>query len=303
MSSSATPLLETTRDGASIAVHEVSRVGTFDQAVLTTHGTFSDAGICRRLARSFARAGFASYVLEWRGHGDSPRESTRARGTSLETIALYDVPAALDLVRRRSGKQRVLWVGHSGGGFLPMMLIAREPCVGERFDGIVGLATQTSYAGASIRSRVQIGAAAALTNVLGRAPGRALKLGPQDETPSVMNQWYRWNWTGNWIGRDGFDYERASRDLNVAVLLLAAHGDEFIAPPRACRAFFDSLGSADKTFIECGRATGFREDYTHSRIIASRSATQEVWPLVTDWLRARATVLSIERPGRDPIAV
>ena len=280
------PLFVKTVDGVRIAVHEVARDGTHEQAVVLSHGTFSNAVVCMQLARSLARAGFATYVLEWRGHGHSQRGE---RGASFETAALNDVPATLDLVRARAGVERFLWVGHSGGGLLPVMLMARSPAVAASFDGVVTLATQAADAGGTIPARVGIAGAALLTNVLRRAPGRALKLGTQDEPPRVMNPWYRWNLTGRWIGTDGFDYRAAAARLNVPILAIAGGGDRFIAPPYACRRFVDALGSVDKEFVLCSRSTGYAEDYDHGRLIASRGAVREVWPRVTGWLKRHAT--------------
>lgn len=290
----ASPILGTAADGATIAVHEVSRKGRFEQAVILTHGTFSNGSVCLRLARAIAAEGFATYVLDWREHGSSPAGRHRASKANFETVALNDGPLALEIVAERSGKPRVFWVGHSGGGFLPTMLLARQPAHRTRFAGIVSLATQAAGAGKTVPKRLQIAFAAALTGALGRVPGRALGLGVHDETARMMNQWYRWNWTGRWLGDDGFDYAASVRDLEVPILSFAARGDRFIAPPQGCRGWFDTLGSLDKQFVECGLATGFSEDFDHSRIIASRAAMKEVWPRLIAWLVERASVAALQ---------
>lgn len=48
------------------------------------------------------------------------------------------------------------------------------------------------------------------------------------------------------------------------------------------------LGSQDKRLVICGTSTGFAEDYGHTRIIASRTARQEIWPVILGWMRDRA---------------
>lgn len=283
------PLFATTDDGARIAVHEVAREGRHPQAVFLTHGTFSDVRVCWRLARAIAQRGFASYVMEWRGHGSS---GLGREAPSFECVARRDVPAALALVRARSGKDRVLWVGHSGGGLLAWMHLARGHEGGPQIDGVVSLASQACGVGATILGRVVIALGAIVTRLLGRTPGRALGLGPEDEPASVMNEWYRWNWRGRWRAPDGFDYGDALRTLRPPALVLAGGGDRFIAPPRACRALYEALGSMDKELVVCSRSEGFAEDYDHARILASRGSMREIWPRIIDWLLARARASS-----------
>jgi oxygen-independent coproporphyrinogen-3 oxidase len=38
----------------------------------------------------------------------------------------------------------------------------------------------------------------------------------------------------------------------------------------------------------CAKSEGYAEDYSHARIIASRRAQQEIWPIISDWLVKRA---------------
>ncbi len=202
---------------------------------------------------------------------------------------MEDVPAALALVRARTALGRVLWVGHSAGGFLPVMLIARIPSFAGLFDGLVAIATQAADAGRTTAARFAIAGAALVTTALGRTPGRMLGLGAQDEPPSVMNPWCRWNLTGRWRGADGFDYRTAASRVTVPILGIAGAGDRLIAPPDACRRFMDALASADKEIVVCGRSTGYAEDYDHARLVASRGAVREVWPRVIQWLGNHAT--------------
>lgn len=294
------PLFATTEDGARIAIDEVTREGHRAQAVILTHGTFSDARVCLRLARAVGQLGFPTYVMEWRGHG---RSSLGRLAPSFETVARQDVPAAIAFVRDRAKRTRLLWVGHSGGGLVPWMHLARTPADVASFDGIVGIATQAFGAGRRFRGRAGVILAALVTNVLRRAPGRALRLGPQDETASMMNEWYRWNLTGRWRAPDGFDYAAAAARIDVPALLFAGAGDRFIAPREGCDALRRCLRRAE--LVVCGRETGFSDDYDHPRLIASRGAIREVWPLVTRFLAARATdrdaeALHFEERARPP---
>jgi len=276
---------EETEDGVKLALHRVRGDIRQDPPVILTHGTFSNAQVCRLLARYLAREGFDCWILELRGHGAS---EAGVRPPDFERFGLYDVPTTLDAVRRRTRRETVFWVGHSGGGLVLLMHLARFPESCGQIRGIVTLASQATDAGATLHGKAKILLSAAATNLLGRAPGKMLRLGPQDEFRAVMNQWFRWNWTGRWTGTDGFDYLMALQRIEVPVLCFAGGGDRFIAPYAGCRRLYDALGSLDKRMVLCARSEGYGEDYTHARIIASRRSQQEIWPMIAEWLLKRA---------------
>jgi oxygen-independent coproporphyrinogen-3 oxidase len=168
------------------------------------------------------------------------------------------------------------------------MHLARQPESRTRVLGLVTLASQATEAGRTWRDKAKIAGIAVVNNVMGHLPGPMLGLGPEKEWRGVMNQWFRWNWTRRWLARDGFDYAKALREVDVPLLCLAGAGDRFIAPVRGCKRLFDVVGSRDKQFIVCGKETGFGEDYDHVRIIVSRGAGQDIWPVIRTWLNAHA---------------
>ena len=75
--------------------------------------------------------------------------------------------------------------------------------------------------------------------------------------------------------------------ITVPILALAGGGDWAIAPPAPCEDLVEATSSADRTFVACGRAEGFGEDFTHNRLIVSTPARREVWPLIADWIESR----------------
>ncbi len=271
--------------GLTLALHRVWGDVTHPVPVIVTHGTSSNAQVCNMLAQVLALEGFDCYVLEWQAHGESGRAEVEP---NFEQLAQCDVPAALAAVRARTGSA-AFWVGHSGGGLLPLIHLARTPEAAEHIAGLVTLASQTTDAARSWRNRLTVATAAVVTQLLGRFPGRALRVGPENELKGVMHQWFGWSWRGKWVGHDGFDYMAAMKGITLPTLSLAGAGDTLIAPPSGVERLFHALGSADKTFVTCGTAHGFGEDYTHSRLIASRRARDEVYPLIARWLTERAS--------------
>ena len=276
---------EATRDGVELSLLRFTADIRWDPPVLLTHGTFSNAQVCGKLASFLASHGFDCWVVELRGHGQSQRGEGNP---DFQHLADFDVPAALEAVRRRTGKSQAFLLGHSGGGLVFLMHLARNPRSREHVKGIVTLASQATEAGATAISRLKIVGLATINNVLGYLPGPALGLGPENELRGVMNQWFRWNWSRRWLGRDGFDYAEALAHVDVPALLLAGAGDRFIAPVRGCQSLYGFLGSRDKRLVVCGRSTGFAEDYGHTRLIASKAARQEIWAMILSWMRDRA---------------
>jgi len=276
---------EVTRDGVELSLLRFAGDVRWDHPVLLTHGTFSNAQACEKLASFLADHGFDCWIVELRGHGESRTGEGRP---DFQHLADFDVPAAIDAVRRWTGKPQAFLVGHSGGGLIFLMHLARNPERCHEVKGLVTLASQATEAGRTWGARARIAGFAAMNNLLGYLPGPVLGVGPENEYRDVMNQWFRWNWSRRWLGRDGFDYAEALRRITVPALCLAGTGDRFIAPLRGCQKLHDLLGSTDKRFIACGKATGFAEDFDHARIIASRAAWQEIWPVILTWVSDRA---------------
>jgi oxygen-independent coproporphyrinogen-3 oxidase len=273
-----------TADGVELALTRVVGPDGAGDPVVLTHGTFSNAGICARLANYLAARGFDCWVLELRGHGASQRAFP---DPSFEAFGLLDVPAALEAVRAHTGRPLFL-VGHSGGGLAFLMHLVRQPSARADVRGAVLLASQATEACATWRGRVFVAFGRLTDLTLGYTPGRALGLGPEDEAGGVLTEWYRWNRAQRWTGQDGLDYLAALGDLSVPTLCIAGAGDRFIAPPAGCRRLYDALGGTDKAWLLAARSEGFSEDFGHARLIASRGAQREIWPRVHDWLVARA---------------
>jgi pimeloyl-ACP methyl ester carboxylesterase len=107
------------------------------------------------MAALLAARGFDVYALDLRGAGESERGPPTARGY-LAYVGL-DAPAALDAVRAHSGRDRVLWVGHSMGGLIGYELVANP----ETRSKIAALATLGSpIRAAHVPPELVVGAAA-----------------------------------------------------------------------------------------------------------------------------------------------
>lgn len=267
-------------DGVQLALWKVADHD--GPAVILTHGTFSNHRSCLPLAQKLAEDGFVPWILDWRGHGESQAPSAPA---TLDDVANYDLPAALHAVKKFHKQGKVFFVGHSGGGLAMSMWMARNPDLAkEQVHGLVLMAAQATRAAQSLKNRTLISLIDIFLKVTRSAPGHLLKIGPEPESFALMRQWCKWNLTQKFSGLDGFDYLQHLSEVTVPVLALAGAGDRFIAPTRGCQELAESFGGNQVQFQQCGRASGYAEDYTHDRLILSKSASVQIWPMISEWL-------------------
>jgi len=258
--------------------------------VLLVHGTFSNRNFFlgrgeRGLARHLAERGLDAWVAELRGHGRSGAAG-RAASWHFEDWIRRDAPALVAQVLEETGAARLVWIGHSAGGIIGIGFAGLGHPRSSAVAGLV-LAGSPAPTGLGVMQRPLARAAYGITRVMGRFPARLIGIGPEDEHAGIMEQWMRWNLSGQWRGDDGTDYFANCASITVPILALAGGGDWAIAPPDLCEDLVNATASRDRTFIACGRAEGFAEDYNHNRLLVSTPARREVWPLIGDWIEGR----------------
>lgn len=263
---------------------------------------FSNYRVCRGLAQYLSKLDFDCWLVDSTGHGYSDRPVIAA---DFESVCLEDVGAVIDFfsdgvsnddsisVERVSNVDESVhrlplwWVGHSGGGLAIAMYLARYPGRQDQLCGFVAVASQATDAGSSWQRRMTFRLARLLVSVFRVAPGKVLGLGPENESAAVMDQWLRWSLAGRWTGTDNFDYARALSEIRLPSLSIAGVADRFIAPVSGCDKMHRWLGGGDKTFKVFGKSCGHLEDYTHARLVSSRNASIDIWPVIGQWIMDR----------------
>ncbi|MDO5767953.1 MAG: alpha/beta fold hydrolase [Psychrobacter sp.] len=286
--------LITTEDNQQVAVwqvaddHQATYIG---QNVLMIHGAFSDKRILLGIARYLAQQGYHCYIMEWRGHGASPKAKA---DFNLETVALYDVAATFDYLFNTLGLSSVHCITHSGGGMCLTMFLIQHPTYIDKVNSISMFACQAFGAALTPKRYARVLMGRTMTKALGYLPAKRFGLGSINESYFTMKQWFNWNLHRNFasscIKKDGqlFDYKAQMPKVNAPIYSIAAAGDVFIAPPSGCQLYLDSYNNRNNQFREFGVAKGDLDNYNHGRIMMSQNAAKEVWPTVLTWIKAHS---------------
>jgi pimeloyl-ACP methyl ester carboxylesterase len=309
-----------TRDGWQLAMGtRRPRTPERRPPVLLVHGLASnrwalDSGVASvSLASHLAGDGFRTFSLDLRGHGDSRRGPPGATPWNFDHYVNEDVPAALEAIRRETGEERVLWVGHSLGAVVGMVSCQLYP---ERIAAIVSIAGPMSFdvdgrlaryvrRGALVDGRFNRTLATMVAPWAGLAhPSAAeLAINGRNVDPAVFRRLLAngienvsgplFRQLSDWVTRDVClsadgerDYRAGLASCRQPALFLAAPRDPF-APPGVVRASFERWGGP-RTFVEFRRDAGHSADYGHTDLLVGRNAATEVFPVVSAWLQARS---------------
>ncbi len=281
-------------DGAPVVLAHGLMTGPEGFALTTT-----DSLVHRLHAR-----GHDVYLLAHRGDRGSVAPPGAA-AFDFDDIVARDVPAALRLVRARSGAGRVLWVGHALGGQLLVAHLARGGrddiaaaallCTPVRFPPartrarVAGMVTRLLPAGWPLPTRA---AHQLLAPFSDRAPGFAAATrdteGPiargmlvhasEDLTIGLARQVATWVRAGALCDRhDRVDYVAAMAGTTLPLWVLAADGDT-VCPPAAAEPVVAAAAPGAATWTVLGSRWG------HLDPLVGRDAPGQVLGPLARWL-------------------
>lgn len=274
-----------------IALSHISKHGEQGKkgAVVMVHGSFSNRGfwITRKglgLARYLVDLGFDVWLMEHRGHGLSPRNHDYRKNT-LERYVLHDVPAVNDFVQEKTG-QLPFWLGHSFGGIMINTACAAGVLTPDNCAGMVTFGTQIIRRPPYLWLPLSSTLVRMSINLRGELDGRKLKIGPENEPASLVNEYLaRHSYFGSW------QFKSTQQKLmpawkegsGIPLLSFAAAADK-TDPAKYCMRFASLYGGSDKEIVLLGKNKGYSQDYDHVNMVVSKNAAKEVWPQVGEWL-------------------
>lgn len=309
-----------TDDGRLIALYRFIPVARrYSTPVLLCHGLganhFSwDPG---RRVPSFANhlknAGFEVWTMDLRGIG-LPARLEKRRGVikpanwTFDDYVKHDVTAAVSYVSGQHNGQKLNWVGHSMGGmvmyaYLQIMNDSRiisataiaSPADFKHYKWLKPLAPKLASLAKKI-TLIKWSKAALLFAPFGylipvaRAgtPRQAYAWfganGVGDVSSGVLCQFLDWIANERFCSADGNYSYRDNFDKIKTPFLTVEGGGDWIAPPPDVKYGIDRMSSADKKYAYFARKTGASYNYDHMSILLGKTAVNESWREILDWL-------------------
>lgn len=225
----------------------------------------------------------------------------------------YDVPTAIEYVKKATGSPQVFWVGHSMGGNVLLAHLS----VNQRNDirGVVTVGSQLTMANGHVVSQyINTLQWLRLTELAGGVDADKAKQTAKEQARALL--FYQRNMEGDIISRletggtdtpsvgvlgqylelvgsgqmktsnNRHNYAQSAKNITVPLLLCAGSEDSFVNP--ADLAFLrDNVGSEDCQAILLGPSAGMNP-YGHNDSLISRGAAVQVYPLISKWLDAHA---------------
>lgn len=229
---------------------------------------------------------------------------------TLDHHIAYDVPAFVNLVRRRTGASEVAWVGHSMGGIVALACLARyqNPGIGR----LVTVGSQLTMPKGEVAERFLSELLARRQQQLsGQWSGDALLtqtktsvhnlfFNEQNVSPKVYEALSGWATDVPAIGlmeqyltlsrqgvlldaRGRFNYAKGAGNIKVPILITCGEVDNF-APPPVQKFLYDHVGSTDKTLYIFGKSQGLNVDAGHDDTLVGLHAKGQTYPVIARWL-------------------
>ncbi len=287
----------------------------------------------RSFANHLAECGFDVFNVDLRGHGRSA-ELGAQRSTGVDDYIRIDLPAAIDIALERSGFDKTFLVGHSLGGICVASSAARDP---GRVAGVVTLGPPHLLGrghfvlGNMLRAAGHTVGSLGLfrdsqvrlpVDLIGRAvhasrfawdsrlsplPIRAWK--PGTFSPTALRSYVERSFDGESFGTlhdlmelatsgdlrsriDGVSYTKMCEHSTLPLLTVSGAAD-LLANPGSVKPLIERSHSLDKTYAKL--------DAGHADMLVGTHAPETMWPLVTNWLRARLDAVTV-RSSVSPIA-
>jgi predicted alpha/beta hydrolase len=316
-----------TADGWNLALYRYRAAGTphpfpviCGHGMAGTHFIF-DLHPRYSLARYLAQHGFDTWLVDFRGRGDSWPDGGPAPHLqwSFDDFVAHDLPASLRRVCELAGAEQAFWLGMEMSG--QALYAAAIAGTASRVRGAVTCGSPVlTPAGALVpgvtsapKSRrggrvpfrggarlagpvLAYGGFGVLESSFRRcnsdplAVSRYFRNGIPDEATDLVDQFAAWIRDDVMRSRDGsVVYSARLHEVRLPLLVIAAAHD-LQRPPAGVRAAFEAFGSADKTFLRAGIADGFSVDFGHDDLLAGVASAAEVFPRITAWLAERSQV-------------
>lgn len=253
--------------------------------VILVHGSFTNRGFWlssrgKGLAAALLDAGFDPWMVELRGHGDSPA-NTDYKNNSILKYAKYDLPAVADFVKEQT-EQIPCWVGHSLGGVTISTALASGDLTENQIEGLALFGAQVSRYPLALRLPVVRLIAKVLLSL--RSKNIVSSKGPEQEPVGIAKEFVRWaGLFSGWRPLKGKSFWKTMNPRSLPLIAFGAQKDSG-DPAKYCKKLAQAI-SKNPEYHLLSKKNGYTKDYGHVNMIISKEAEQEVWPKLIIWLK------------------
>lgn len=274
------------------------------------------------LAKYLYQCGFDTWVIELRGTGKSHRHglinrclSRLTSGWNFDDYIFKDLPALVGHIRKKTGKKKLHWAGHSLGGtviYAAIETLGNEACASA---ATLGAAMSATARPGFVKLLLKVdplvkhlpflpmGYLARLGAPLGRwiAPLEdnfyyaidnvdmktvdiGLRVAVENVSTALFLQLHSWYKNNHFRSADGSYSYRNNLKRIKAPLLICAGSTDGMTPFVDVHFAFRKIGSKDKRFQVFGREQGCRTEYGHLDLVLGKNAPREVFPAIADWM-------------------
>ena len=320
-----------TRDGFKLTIEHFPPIAKIKRnyPVIICHGLLSNRNYWKAkeeqsLVSMLQRAGYDVWLMDLRGRRDAGDTGwwfgNKTFTYNVDDYVKDDVDTALSFVLKKTGAEKVNWMGHSMGGMVAYARIGHYK--ENRIANLVTYGSPTVFVplsrvlmtwnnaapGMIIIPSVPIKMAAqwgSLAPIFIPSQFRVMLYHPEN-TGYQMERKLMWFATNDIAKPEakqflyslnagelvsaggGFSYFEELPNIKIPVLTIGGRRDH-LADPASVRASWDKIGSDDKTLMLLERAAGFTDDYGHTDMVMGLHAHKEVHPKVIEWLNKRDT--------------
>ena len=230
----------TTADGVTLVLRRFSAPVPRRAVCLCTHammanGSYFSVGDDDGFAGHLARAGVETYVLDFRGHGESkPPHPERDRWCFDDYVEL-DLPAAIGAVCESAdiSVDELVFLGHSLGGNVGLAAFGTGTVPPPQRMALWATSLWLPGPKGSARRRLFMEIYRQSARLLGYAPIRRMRMGSDNEPRDYVDQLTGWARTGMWTSRTGIDYLAHIGNIDVPVWAVTGDGDRLCLPTDA----------------------------------------------------------------------
>lgn len=267
------------------------------QPVLMVHGAIENGRIFynekgRGLGPFLASQGYDVYILDLRGRGETQPRLAPFDGYGQTETIVEDLPLFMEYVHSQNPQPMHL-IAHSWGGVLLTSTLARFPELIEKVRSQVYFGTKRRVAAFNLEVLVKIKfmwhfLAPKIAKRKGFLPAKSMNFGSDDETIKSHLQSMKWTKTLHWTDEeDGFDYIQACRNIQwPPSKFVAAINDKALGHPDDVKRFMDEANYVDAKYVLLSKANGNAEDYDHISMLTAKTAADDHFADVVDWLQS-----------------